>query len=206
MAEPITPKADPVSVTSAPRRRVRAVLLSLILLLSVGCDQGTKWWAETSLDRSRTISMAGDTFRLQYAENPGAFLGLGSTLSDEARFWLLTAVNAVFLVVIGGILIFHWHMRPAQFIALGLLLSGGIGNLIDRITQNGLVTDFLNVGIGPYQIGAFSLGPIHFAPFEFGLRTGIFNVADMAIMAGAGLLFWLSFQTEPTHETPAGCE
>ena len=50
-----------------------------------------------------------------------------------------------------------------------LLLAGAVGNLIDRIRLDGLVIDFLNLGIGP-------------------LRTGIFNVADMAIMAGAVLL------------------
>jgi signal peptidase II len=165
-----------------PTRSARALLLVLILAGSVGIDQATKWWAKNSLDRNQTISMASDMFRIQYAENPGAFLGLGSNLSPSARFWLLTAVNAGFLVIIGGILIARWDMDPAHFIALGLLLSGGIGNLVDRTTQNGLVTDFMNVGIGP-------------------VRTGIFNVADMAIMAGAGLLFWLSFQHEPHPET-----
>lgn len=165
----------------SPARSTRAVLLAAILIFGVGVDQATKWWAETSLDRTRIYRFAGDTLHVRFALNPGAFLGLGGNLSPGARFWLLTAVNSVFLVVIGGILIARWHMRSAQFVALGMLLSGGIGNLIDRITQNGYVTDFLNVGIGP-------------------VRTGIFNVADMAIMAGAGLLFWLSFQQEPTGE------
>ncbi len=56
-----------------------------------------------------------------------------------------------------------------QHLAVVLLLAGGIGNLIDRLFHGGLVIDFLNVGIGP-------------------VRTGIFNVADMAIMAGFGIL------------------
>jgi signal peptidase II len=56
-----------------------------------------------------------------------------------------------------------------QHLAVVLLLAGGIGNLIDRLFHGGLVIDFLNVGIGP-------------------LRTGIFNVADVAIMAGFGIL------------------
>lgn len=201
MTEATSPAKHFTNAAAFPRRRTRALLLSTILILSVGCDQGTKWWAETSLAPQRAVSMAGDTFRLQYAENPGAFLGLGGSLSPEARFWLLTAVNGVFLAIIGGILVFRWHMEPVQFIALALLFSGGLGNLIDRVTQNGYVTDFLNVGIGPYHVGPFSLGPINFAPFQFGLRTGIFNVADMAIMAGAGLLFWLSFQSEPNEPT-----
>jgi signal peptidase II len=159
----------------------------IILAVSLGLDQATKWWAETSLPRDRSIRLANDTIRIVYAENEGAFLGLGGDLPPTARFWLLTVVNALFLAAIGGILIARWHMPAGAFIALALLLSGGLGNLIDRTTQNGLVTDFLNVGIGP-------------------VRTGIFNVADMAIMAGAGLLFWLSFQPEPQSESPKEAE
>jgi len=54
-------------------------------------------------------------------------------------------------------------------VALALLAGGGTSNLLDRLLYDGRVTDFLNVGIGS-------------------LRTGIFNLADMAIMAGALLL------------------
>jgi len=57
-------------------------------------------------------------------------------------------------------------MPRVYFAAWALILAGGIGNLIDRVSQQGLVTDFMNVGIGPV------------------FRTGIFNVADMAITAG----------------------
>jgi signal peptidase II len=49
-----------------------------------------------------------------------------------------------------------------------LIASGGVGNWIDRLTNDGRVTDFLNLGIGS-------------------LRTGIFNVADMVLMAGVAL-------------------
>jgi len=60
-------------------------------------------------------------------------------------------------------------LGPARFIALGLVAGGGISNLIDRLFYDGRVTDFLNIGIGSF-------------------RTGIFNLADMAILAGALLL------------------
>ena len=60
-------------------------------------------------------------------------------------------------------------MSPWRLAGCGLLVSGAVGNLIDRVRFDGLVIDFLNVGLGP-------------------LRTGIFNVADMAIMAGAALV------------------
>ena len=56
-------------------------------------------------------------------------------------------------------------------IASGLIIGGGLSNLIDRLVNNGAVIDFLNLGIGS-------------------LRTGIFNVADMAIMLGAVLMLW----------------
>jgi signal peptidase II len=60
------------------------------------------------------------------------------------------------------------HWSRAELTALTLFLAGGISNLVDRVTH-GSVVDFMNVGLGP-------------------LRTGIFNVADMAIMTGLVIL------------------
>jgi len=66
-------------------------------------------------------------------------------------------------------LLYNWNARLAIFVSLTYILAGGVGNLIDRISNDGLVIDFLNVGIGP-------------------LRTGIFNVADIGVMFGAAVL------------------
>jgi signal peptidase II len=66
-------------------------------------------------------------------------------------------------------------------VALSLICGGGCGNLIDRIAHGGYVIDFLNVGVG-------------------GLRTGIFNIADMAIMAGALLMVLPSAKRDKTFE------
>ena len=96
-------------------------------------------------------------------------MGAGSRLPPSTRFAILVVVNAVFLSMIAGLLILKRPVARAQHFAVVLLLAGGIGNLIDRLFHNGLVIDFLNVGIGP-------------------VRTGIFNVADMAIMAGFAIL------------------
>jgi signal peptidase II len=57
-----------------------------------------------------------------------------------------------------------------EIVAGSLIVAGGLGNLIDRITRGGRVSDFLNLGIGP-------------------VRTGVFNLADLVLMIGAGL--WL---------------
>jgi signal peptidase II len=122
----------------------------------------------------------GDTLRIQYAENPGAFLGAGGGLPAEQRFWLLVVLNAVVLIAIPVVVAAKCDLGRAQMLAVSLLLAGGIGNLLDRVFHGGLVVDFLNMGIGP-------------------LRTGIFNVADMAIMAGFALLI---LQRSPQTRTP----
>jgi signal peptidase II len=69
-----------------------------------------------------------------------------------------------------------------QTVAIALICGGGIGNLIDRVRFDGLVTDFLNVGAGP-------------------LRTGIFNVADMALMLGL-LLFFVRRERDEHKSAP----
>jgi signal peptidase II len=132
----------------------------------IGCDQATKHVATRSLRGEPARSYLADTLRLQYVENPGGFLGLGGGLSPDARFWLFTIVNAAFLAAVAYVLVSRWSMHWSKFLMLLLLLAGGIGNLIDRVVQGGVVTDFLNLGIGP-------------------VRTGVFNVADIAVTGSA---------------------
>lgn len=150
------------------KRSTRMSLLLALLVACVACDQFTKSIATTVLRPKPSQSFLGDTFRLEYAQNPGAFLGMGGNFAPGIRFWGLTVVNGVFLLILAYLLLKNWNMPGVQFAAWGLILAGGIGNLIDRGSQQGFVTDFLNLGIGP-------------------VRTGIFNVADMAVTAGFGL-------------------
>jgi len=146
-------------------RHTRLVMLLAVLVSCIGCDQVTKSIATRELAPLPVQSFLGDTLRLQYAQNAGAFLGVGGGLDSQTRFWGLTVVNGALLVVLAYVLLTRWNMSRGNFAAWGLILAGGISNLIDRVSQRGLVTDFLNVGIGP-------------------VRTGIFNVADMAVTAG----------------------
>ena len=62
--------------------------LVLLVLVCVGCDQVTKAVARSSLPRYHRFSYLGDTVRLEYTENPGAFLSLGADLSPSVRFWI----------------------------------------------------------------------------------------------------------------------
>lgn len=144
-------------------------IVYLILLSCAGCDQATKAMAKEYLPRNEIMSFAGDTVRLQYIENKGGFLSMGSSLPEETRELIFTVgVGAVVISMLCYLLIMS-SLTPTTTIALSLIGGGGLGNLIDRIAYDGHVIDFLNVGIG-------------------GLRTGIFNVADVALMAGAFLI------------------
>ncbi|HWX81276.1 MAG TPA: signal peptidase II [Steroidobacteraceae bacterium] len=147
----------------------RFLAVTLTLFCCVGCDQVSKSAARALLASGIAESYLGDALRLQLVENPGSFLSLGASLPEQLRFALFTAAVAVLLLGLVGASLFATRLGPWRFTALALVAGGGISNLIDRLMNDGRVTDFLNVGIGS-------------------LRTGIFNVADMAILAGALLL------------------
>lgn len=159
----------PGSLRPAPHGLRRAALLAIVVAF-VGCDRGTKRLAEAHLSPGERISLLGDTVRLELAHNAGAFLGLGSALPERGRALLFTF--GVGLVVLGALVVAFRARTPARMAAAAALAAaGGLGNLWDRIATGGWVVDFLNLGVGP-------------------LRTGIFNVADVAIMAAAALLCW----------------
>jgi len=159
------------------RKFATPTVVSLITLTCVGFDQSTKFAAKRFLAPNGFISFAGDIFRLQYAENTGAFLSLGASLSDLWRQLFFTALVGMFLLGLLGFLLLNRSLPGFAVHCLSWIFAGGASNLIDRIAYDGRVVDFLNVGIGP-------------------LRTGIFNIADMAITFGAMFLAFQSFWQE----------
>ncbi len=147
-------------------RRIFIVITSLITCVS--CDQATKSVAQSYLSETGVWSLLGDTVRLQLAHNTGAFLSLGAALPESLRAGLFSAGVGILLMALLGYILFSKSISSLELLALSLLLAGGVGNLIDRVWF-GYVVDFMNIGIGP-------------------LRTGIFNVADIAVSIGAILL------------------
>jgi signal peptidase II len=165
-------------------RWYRLTLVSLVLAATVGCDQATKQLAISQLRDEPAQSFLGGLFRLTYAENPGAFLSLGGSLPRPLRFALLTA--GVGALLLAGLLYLVRSRRITRLhvVALALAVGGGLSNWYDRLVNDGRVVDFMILGIGP-------------------VRTGVFNVADVAIMGGVGLLF-LGARKSNSEEAPPG--
>ena len=147
----------------------------VLLATCVGCDRVTKDLAQQHLAMQPPLSWFQNTVRLEYAENAGAFLSAGAGLSRASRTMLFQVLPGTFLL---GLFLFLWRSGDGSVAWLAgwsLVLSGGIGNLWDRIIHDGRVIDFMNVGLG-------------------GLRTGIFNVADLCITIGVVLLAFELFR------------
>ena len=167
--------------TRAPRRGARILFSAAVLVLTVGCDQLTKKVAVAALKGTPRQSFLGDLFRLDYAENPGAFLGLGGALPGAWQFWILTIGVGGLLFGMLGYLVASRHLHLGPSLGLAMMVGGGLSNWFDRVVNEGRVVDFMNLGIGS-------------------LRTGIFNVADVAIMAGAAVMVFGSSERRRRNE------
>ena len=156
-----------ILLASAPMTSRRThVLLLLTSIATIGCDRVTKEVASTLVNLP-VQSLWGDTVRLELTENTGAFLGLGADWPESARTAIFVLGTGVLLATM---LIAAARSRWTLAARLGVafMAAGGLSNLIDRVAY-GSVVDFLNIGVGS-------------------LRTGIFNVADVAILAGVALV------------------
>ncbi|WP_345205573.1 signal peptidase II [Fodinibacter luteus] len=162
---PSTPAPDH---PSAGRRRLYAVLLGLAAVVLV-LDQATKVWALRSLTPGEKVDLLGSGIRLNLIRNPGAAFSIG-----DGATWVLTAVSVAILVwvVVGA----RRVGNTPWAVALGLLLGGALGNLVDRFFREpgpgrGHVVDFIDY---------------------FGWFVG--NVADIAIVVGAGIIMVLAYR------------
>ena len=144
----------------------KSLALLLLVVTTIGCDRVTKHLAAENLAGAPPQSFLADTIRLTYAENTGGFLSLGAGMPPALRTAVFTIATGAFLLVLA---VMAWRQRGSKWYAaaFSLFIAGGVSNWFDRVT-NGWVVDFLNVGIG-------------------WLRTGVFNVADVAIMLGVAL-------------------
>lgn len=152
----------------------RIFVILLISFSCIGCDQSSKYYASEHLARDTTTSYLSDTIRIGYTENRGAFLGMGKNMPEHLRFLVFTVFVGVFLVSFFLYLVFSNPPGIYVLVGLSFMFAGGASNFIDRAMNKGAVVDFLNIGVGP-------------------IRTGIFNIADVAIMLGFALFLFGSY-------------
>jgi signal peptidase II len=147
-------------------------------VLLVGVDQAIKLWAISNLKGSESIEFIKfgnlKVIDLTYLENDGAVFG-----SFSGQRIMLIVVSIVMVVVCGYYLFKYGKNSKLFTTCLTLIVSGGIGNAIDRIFRSGRVVDYIEVKL-----------------FNF----AIFNFADMCVVVGVVLLvFYILFVDSKTN-------
>ena len=159
-------------------KRERNLLITTIVFLSIALDQISKIWVRNNFESYIENSIIGDVFTLIKVENTGAFLGMGSELSETLRILLLIVLPIIVLISITIYTYIDKTLDKISIIGFSLIIGGGIGNIFDRIVY-GSVTDFLYLDFG----GMF--------------KTGIFNIADLSVTTGMILILIYSFKKNP---------
>lgn len=165
----------------------RRALLGLFAALTAGVlvvDQLTKVWAVAALDPGVRTPLVGDLLGLQLIRNDGAALSIASGMT-----WVLTIVAAV--VVVAIVRVSRRLGSRGWAVALGLLLGGALGNLVDRMVREP--------------------GPLHGHVIDFIAYWRLFigNVADIAIVLAAVLVVWLTARgvhVDGTREASSGTQ
>jgi signal peptidase II len=163
----------------AEKRIPRALGIAVAVAgLGLILDQGTKAFATGHLQPGSRVPLIGDLLSLSLVYNPGAAFSIGSGTT-----WLFTIIGVLIVAVMTG---FAVLLRGARWgIALGLVLGGAVGNLVDRLVKppsfgQGHVTDFIAYG-----------------------HLFVGNVADVLVVVGMGLLCILLVMPgqRPAHTT-----
>ena len=156
-------------------KRKRNLLITTIVFLIIALDQISKIWVRNNFESYIENSIIGNIFTLIKVENTGAFLGMGSELSETLRILLLIVLPIIVLISITIYTYIDKTLDKISIIGFSLIIGGGIGNIFDRIVY-GSVTDFLYLDFG----GIF--------------KTGIFNIADLSVTTGMILILISSFK------------
>ena len=150
--------------TPTPRRFVALLCLFFVGGL-VGCDHATKSAAETVLSSRGVIEIVPGVFDFRYARNHDTAFSLLQGSSIPHKTTLLAVLASIALVGVG---VAWWRRRArataSEHVAFAMILAGAVGNVSDRL-RRGFVVDFIHVSHWP-----------------------VFNVADIAVVAGVLLL------------------
>lgn len=163
------------------------VFLGVVTAVTLAADLSTKLWAESRFDKAtgadRQLDIWKDHFAFHLAKNPGGAWGL---LGNESPALRISFFIAISLVAVAFILSLYRKTTRDQIAltwGLPLVLGGALGNLTDRI-RYGHVIDFIRVHIGSYEWPTF-------------------NIADIAIVVGVGLMAIDMFTPRRRGGTPS---
>lgn len=142
---------------------VSYILAAVTGVVILAADRFTKFFISNNFEMAKSYKFLPGILDITYIENDGAAWGMLGGYT-----WLLLSVTIVVMLAVIALLL-KWGLRDkVMFWSAMLILSGGVGNMIDRIFRGGNVVDFLH--------------------FEFWPTFPVFNVADCAIVVGAGLI------------------
>lgn len=142
-------------------RLLRYTLYSLIIAVGIFLDQLTKWLSVKYLTKVSTVPLIEGVLHLTYVENRGAAFGM---LADNR--WVFIIVSSVTILGLAVYLYLDKNKNLLMTVSISMIVSGGIGNMIDRLAL-GYVVDFIDFRL------------INFA---------VFNGADSFVCVGAGML------------------
>ena len=148
-------------------------LYSGVIALGIFLDQLTKWLAEKFLfPLGKSVTVIPHLAKLTYAENRGAAFG-----SMEDSRWIFMVTSTLLILVLGAYLYLGLAENKLYAVSVAMIISGGIGNMIDRIFFEGLIPK--NAGLKVVR------DFIDFSDIGF---PAIFNGADSFVCVGAGIL------------------
>ncbi len=145
------------------------ILAAITGVLVLVADQFTKVYIQNNFEMAKSYEFLPGLIDITYIHNDGGAWGMLGGYT-----WLLLSATIVVMLVCIALLLKYGADDKLMFWAIVLVLSGGVGNMIDRIFRDGNVIDFLH--------------------FEFWPTFPVFNVADCAIVVGAGLLILYFFK------------
>jgi signal peptidase II len=193
-------------------RRKKFILFALVLFIGIGLDQLTKFvardhfvlavYSDDDVEGLQVtggrqvqagmckrpaddIPVLGRLFRFTYAENDGAFLSLGATWDPTIRLIVLTILPGILLLGVLVYMLASDKVGRSESWAFSLIAAGGIGNIIDRVAA-GWVVDFMHMDFWGIT------------------QTGVFNVADLYIMAGIGVYLVAYFKQIRSEKEDGG--
>ena len=150
------------------KRVLRTLVIVIILISNVGCDQISKNIVRKRIHYNEEIRLMNNYLTLTKIENKGAFFSLGHSLPQPIKLLLLTILPMVALGLIFIYLLTKKNLTNTAIIGICFIIGGGAGNIYDRLVY-GSVTDFLHIDFVIFQ-------------------TAIFNMADVSIMTGVFMI------------------